>query len=195
MLPLIPIIGAVVAGGAIGALATKYFSDSDKKSDSDSKDREIAKMRLREQKLNEKFGAFHQKLGDTQEYFDFILGVMAFGVAIARVDKQGIDEDERQALEEFLLGAAAKNLPRYTKDAMRKIYEDEKMNFESALGFLYKIDQKGRKLIEETLYVVAYSNQTLTQAQREFIENYRIEESKIPYPKESSEAINKPWDI
>lgn len=131
--------------------------------------------------LDNKIQIFKQNLKNTEHYFQFVLGTMAFGVAIARVDDGKIDEDEKQELEEFLLGETAKGLPSHIKEQMHKIYEDSEMNLSKALGFLPNINKEGREIIGNLLYIVAYSNNDMTEEQKDFIINYRIEEAKIKY--------------
>lgn len=141
------------------------------------------------QKIYEAFEAFHQKMGDTKEYFDLILGVMAFGIAIAQRDGKKISEDKKQELEELLFGISSSNLPQHIKVKIEQLYEKE-ISLEEALGFLHNIDPKNRKLIEDVYIIMTdYCGKDFTEKQKSFIEDYKTKQVGIPYrgetPKDS----------
>ena len=170
------------AGGMAAAGATAAGAMAKKREEEDEeRETQIARLNKRNQELESSLSRFHEKLQGTKEYFDFILGLMAFGVAIARVDDGHIDDYEKRELEEFLCGVTFQQLPSHIQDEMQKIYEDKTINLEKALGFLPKINNEGRKIIENTLYVVAEANDDFHQNQERFIRDYWIAQEKIPF--------------
>lgn len=168
-------LGALSLVGVGAAALIKYNKDNEIA----KKDKELAEFRKKAEQLEKNLQNFHNKVKDTKEYFDFLYGVMAFGVAIARVDDGKIDEYERRELEEFLCGTAAAQLPQHVREKMTEIYNDKSLTFDKALGFLPTIKQEGREIIREALYTIAYSNSNFHKNQRKFIEEYNAAVAKL----------------
>lgn len=166
-------IAAAAGAGIVGAgIAAATSREGELEEKIEKQEKELAKFRKKAEQLEKNLQNFHNKVAGTKEYFDFLYGVMAFGVAIARVDDGRIDEYEKKELEEFLCGTAAAQLPQHVREKMEEIYNDKSLTFEKARGFLPAIKQEGREIIKEALYTIAYSNSNFHENQRKFIENY-----------------------
>lgn len=164
--------GAGIAGAGIAVATSREGELEEKEEKIKKQEKELAKLSLQQEEVRKNLADYAARTKDTAEYFNCLCGIMAFGVAIARVDDGKIDEYERRELEEFLCGTTAKLLPQHVREKMEEIYNDKSLTFDKAQGFLPAINQESREIIKKALYTIAYSNSSFHENQRKFIENY-----------------------
>ncbi|WP_066164275.1 tellurite resistance TerB family protein [Aliarcobacter cryaerophilus] len=119
---VIGIGSAIVA--AVGTYATKDYFDQKEK------DEEKAKENKRTAKTEE-------ALNEHKEHTNYILGLTALGISMARVD-DNILQSEIIEIKEYINGMAGEKLPKYIKDEIEKIIQNPP-TFNEAMAYLDRL--------------------------------------------------------
>jgi len=90
--------GAAAVAGGTGAYLAKKDDDEENNKD---KDKKISELTLRANKLEAGLKKAFQGFEGDKEYFNFIVGMTALGLAMANVDGE-ISAEEREEIDEFV---------------------------------------------------------------------------------------------
>lgn len=140
---------AAVAGGA-GAYAANKENEEE-----EARRRKLSEVNRRADKLEEGLKKALETFGGDKEYFNYIIGLTAIGLAMANVDGE-ISPEEKQEIEEFIGGIANSNYPPYIKEMIQRLH-DNVPNLMTAMKYMEKIRPSNydsvRDLIELVMWV------------------------------------------
>ena len=126
-------------------------------------DIELKKM---EEKLKQYLGAIRQREG----YFDAVLAMMAVGISASNCDGE-IHDEERKAIELFVAGISATNLPAGVKTEMNNIYS-EPPNLQTAYN-LARRSNVPNELCEEIIEMVIHADGVQHREESAFLAAWR----------------------
>ncbi|MEJ5168260.1 MAG: TerB family tellurite resistance protein [Arcobacteraceae bacterium] len=114
-----------------------------------------------------------------KEYFNYILGATALGIAMANADGEIVSE-ERQEIEEFIGGIANSNYPEYIRHLIEKLYET-KPSFNEAMIYVEKIDPSNYESLRNLLEVVALADGIKHETEVAFLRAFDSSITKVKY--------------
>ena len=167
---------AAVAGGA-GAYMARKENEEDEKLN-----QELAEQKLRADKLEEGIKKALITFQGDREYFNYIIGLTAIGLAMANADGE-IAPEERRELEEFIGGIANSNYPPYVKQAINDLYENVP-NLMTAMKFKSKINPDNYETIRDLIEVVMMADNIRHEREVAFIQAFEAEILRVEYTPE-----------
>lgn len=178
--------GAVAAGTAVVAGGTGAYLARQEDEEHEEKNIEIAKYKLKAKKFEEGFQKALKRIHGDKEYFNYITGLTAIGIAIACVDGE-ISEDEKAEIEEFIGGVANSYYPEHIKEVIRLLYEN-KPNFQTAMAYLQKIDPTYYPDIRNLLELIMLVDNFEHDKEKAFIQAFDHYVPTIKYIPESDDT-------
>ncbi|WP_323585991.1 TerB family tellurite resistance protein [Aliarcobacter butzleri] len=173
---------AAVAGGA-GAYMARKENEEDEKLN-----QELAEQKLRADKLEEGIKKALITFQGDREYFNYIIGLTAIGLAMANADGE-IAPEERRELEEFIGGIANSNYPSYVKQAINDLYENVP-NLMTAMKFISKINPKNYETIRDLIKLVMMADNIRHEREVAFIQAFETEIFRVEYIPEVLDTEN-----
>lgn len=173
---------AAVAGGA-GAYMARKENEEDEKLN-----QELAEQKLRADKLEEGIKKALITFQGDREYFNYIIGLTAIGLAMANADGE-IAPEERRELEEFIGGIANSNYPPYVKQAINDLYENVP-NLMTAMKFISKINPDNYETIRDLIEVVMKADNIRHEREVNFIKAFETEIFRVEYTPEVFDTEN-----
>lgn len=171
---------ATVLGGA-GAYMARRDDEED-----DEKDAKIAALNQKAQKFEENFKKALEQFHGDKEYFNFIIGATAIGIAIAYADGE-MSEEEKQEIEEFIGGIASSNYPVHIKQIINDLYES-KPSLLTAMAYMEKIDPKHYNNIRDLLVLIMLADGFEHDKEIAFIAAYDANVTMISYKPEAEDS-------
>ena len=173
---------AAVAGGA-GAYMARKENEEDEKLN-----QELAEQKLRADKLEEGIKKALITFQGDREYFNYIIGLTAIGLAMANADGEIAPEETRE-LEEFIGGIANSNYPSYVKQAINDLYENVP-NLMTAMKFISKINPDNYETIRDLIEVVMMADKISHKKEVAFIQAFETEIFRVEYTPEVFDTEN-----
>lgn len=171
--------GAVATGTAVVAGGTGAYLARKEDEEEEAKDKEIAKLYQKAEKYEKKFQEAIKNFQGDKEYFNYILGATALGIAMANADGEIVSE-ERQEIEEFIGGIANSNYPEYIRHLIEKLYET-KPSFNEAMIYVEKIDPSNYESLRNLLEVVALADGIKHETEVAFLRAFDSSITKVKY--------------
>ncbi len=176
--------GAGVVGAGVGYAMSRKEEDED-----NEKDEKIAELIKKAQKYEEGFKRALNNFQSDKEYFSYILGITALGIAMANADGE-ISEEERIEIEAFIGGIASSKYPSHIKDAISNIYED-KPNFNTAMSYLEKIEPSNYTNIRNLLELIALADGVRHAKEEAFLKAFDSQITMIDYKADNNDNQKK----
>lgn len=173
---------AAVAGGA-GAYMARKENEEDEKLN-----QELAEQKIRADKLEEGIKKALNTFQGDREYFNYIIGLTAIGLAMANVDGEIAPEEARE-LEEFIGGIANSNYPPYVKQAIDDLYENVP-NLMTAMKYISKINPKNHETIRDLIKLVMMADNIRHEREVAFIQAFEAEILRVEYTPEVLDTEN-----
>lgn len=173
---------AAVAGGA-GAYMARKENEEDEKLN-----QELAEQKLRADKLEEGIKKALITFQGDREYFNYIIGLTAIGLAMANADGE-IAPEERRELEEFIGGIANSNYPPYVKQAINDLYENVP-NLMTAMKYISKINPKNHETIRDLIKLVMMADNIRHEREVAFIQAFEVQILQVEYTPEVLDTEN-----
>lgn len=173
---------AAVAGGA-GAYMARKENEEDEKLN-----QELAEQKLRADKLEEGIKKALSTFQGDREYFNYIIGLTAIGLAMANADGE-IAPEERRELEEFIGGIANSNYPPYVKQAINDLYENVP-NLMTAMKYISKINPKNHETIRDLIKLVMMADNIRHEREVAFIQAFEVQILQVEYTPEVLDTEN-----
>ena len=173
---------AAVAGGA-GAYMARKENEEDEKLN-----QELAEQKIRADKLEEGIKKALNTFQGDREYFNYIIGLTAIGLAMANVDGEIAPEEARE-LEEFIGGIANSNYPPYVKQAIDDLYENVP-NLMTAMKYISKINPKNYETIRDLIKLVMMADNIRHEREVAFIQAFEAEILRVEYTPEVLDTEN-----
>lgn len=167
---------AAVAGGA-GAYMARKENEEDEKLN-----QELAEQKLRADKLEEGIKKALITFQGDREYFNYIIGLTAIGLAMANADGE-IAPEERRELEEFIGGIANSNYPPYVKQAIDDLYKNVP-NLMTAMKYMSKINPKNHETIRDLIKFVMMADNIRHEREVAFIQAFEVQILQVEYTPE-----------
>lgn len=174
---------AAVAGGA-GA----YFAKKENEED-EAKDAKIQELALKAEKLEKGIRKALETFDGDKEYFNYIIGLTAIGLAMANVDGDILPE-ERQELEEFIGGIANSNYPLYVKETINNLYKDVP-NLMTAMRYISKINPSNYDSVRELIELIMVSDEVKHHKEVAFMQAFEAQILQVEYKPEVIDIENK----
>jgi hypothetical protein len=175
--------GALAAGaGVVGAGVGKVLSDMD----DEEEEAKHAEQKIKADKLEQDLKRAIEQFGSDTEYFNFIIGMSAMGIAMANADGE-IAPEEKQELEEFIGGVASSNYPAHVKESIKNLYEN-KPNFNTAMTYLKKINPSNYGTIRDMLELVMWADGIEDPRETAFLSAFDSSISMIEYKPETVDS-------
>lgn len=173
---------AAVAGGT-GAYMARKENEEDEKLN-----QELAEQKIRADKLEEGIKKALNTFQGDREYFNYIIGLTAIGLAMANVDGEIAPEEARE-LEEFIGGIANSNYPPYVKQAIDDLYENVP-NLMTAMKYISKINPKNHETIRDLIKLVMMADNIRHEREVAFIQAFEAEILRVEYTPEVLDTEN-----
>jgi hypothetical protein len=167
---------AAAAGGAAAYMARKENEEDEKREE------EIAKQKLRADKLEEGIKKALINFEGDREYFNYIIGLTAIGLAMANVDGEIAPEEARE-LEEFIGGIANSNYPTNVKQIIENLYENVP-NLMTAMKYISKINPKNYETIRDLIKLVMMADNIKHEREIAFIQAFEAQILQVEYKPE-----------
>lgn len=171
--------GAVAAGTAAVAGGTGAYLARKEDEEEEAKDKKIAELNQKAGKLEKALEEAIKRFKGDKEYFNYIIGATALGIAMANADGE-IVAKERQGIEEFIGGIANSNYPEYIKLHIKRLYI-EKPNFSTAMSYLEKINPSNYESLRDLLEVVAVADGIKHPTEEAFLRAFDSSITKVKY--------------
>lgn len=175
--------GAVAAGTAAVAGGTGVYLAKKEDEEDEKKNIEITKLRCKAEKFEEVVKKVLETFEGDKEYFNYIIGLTAIGLAMANVDGEIVPE-ERQELEEFIGGIANSNYPPYVKESIKNLYENIP-NLMTAMKYVVKINPLNYDSIRELIELVMMADKIQHQKEVAFIQAFEVQILQVEYKPET----------
>lgn len=175
--------GTAAAVGGAGAYAARKENEEDEKLN-----QELAKQKLRADKLEEGIKKALKTFQGDREYFNYIIGLTAIGLAMANVDGE-IAPEEARGLEEFIGGIANSNYPPYVKQAIDDLYENVP-NLMTAMKYISKINPKNHETIRDLIKLVMMADNIRHEREVAFIQAFESQILQVEYTPEVLDTEN-----
>ena len=173
---------AAVAGGT-GAYMARKENEEDEKLN-----QELAEQKIRADKLEEGIKKALNTFQGDREYFNYIIGLTAIGLAMANVDGEIAPEEARE-LEEFIGGIANSNYPPYVKQAIDDLYENVP-NLMTAMKYISKMNPKNYETIRDLIKLVMMADNIRHEREVAFIQAFEAEILRVEYTPEVLDTEN-----
>jgi hypothetical protein len=167
---------AAAAGGAAAYMARKENEEDEKREE------EIANQKLRADKLEEGIKKALINFEGDREYFNYIIGLTAIGLAMANVDGEIAPEEARE-LEEFIGGIANSNYPTNVKQIIENLYENVP-NLMTAMKYISKINPKNYETIRDLIKLVMMADNIKHEREIAFIQAFEAQILQVEYKPE-----------
>lgn len=178
--------GAVAAGTAAVAGGTGAFLAKKENENNEEKDTKLAALNQKAQKVEEGLVQLKEKFHGDKEYFNYIIGISAIGMAMAYADGE-ISGDEKAEMEEFIGGIASSYLPDHIKQAINHLYT-QKPDFQTAMTYLQKIDPVHYSDIRNLLELIMLADNIEHNKEKEFLQAFDSYVPMINYIPESDDT-------
>ena len=169
--------GTAAAVGGAGAYVARKENEEDEKLN-----QELAEQKLRADKLEEGIKKALSTFQGDREYFNYIIGLTAIGLAMANVDGEIAPEEARE-LEEFIGGIANSNYPPYVKQAIDDLYENVP-NLMTAMKYISKINPKNHETIRDLIKLVMMADNIRHEREVAFIQAFEVQILQVEYTPE-----------
>lgn len=169
---------AAVAGGAGAYLARKEDEDND------AKDQKIAELNQKATKLEEGLKKALLTFEGDKAYFNFIIGMVALGLAMANADGE-ISAEEKQEIDEFVGGISNSQYPQYIKDTIAELYKNTPNLMTAMRLYISKIDPKNYDVLRELLQIVMLADTIQHERELAFIAAFEQQICQIDYQPET----------
>ena len=175
--------GRAAAVGGAGAYVARKENEEDEKLN-----QELAEQKLRADKLEEGIKKALSTFQGDREYFNYIIGLTAIGLAMANADGE-IAPEERRELEEFIGGIANSNYPPYVKQAINDLYENVP-NLMTAMKYISKINPKNHETIRDLIKLVMMADNIRHEREVAFIQAFEVQILQVEYTPEVLDTEN-----
>ncbi len=175
--------GTAAAVGGAGAYVARKENEEDEKLN-----QELAEQKLRADKLEEGIKKALSTFQGDREYFNYIIGLTAIGLAMANADGE-IAPEERRELEEFIGGIANSNYPPYVKQAINDLYENVP-NLMTAMKYISKINPKNHETIRDLIKLVMMADNIRHEREVAFIQAFEVQILQVEYTPEVLDTEN-----
>ena len=178
---------AAVAGGAGAYLANKENEDDEKKKkEIEDLQKDNADLLVANQKLMEAYEKTLLTLKNDKVFFNFILGMVGLGIAMANADGH-ISDKEQQEIDDFANGMASSSYPQDIKDIINDFYHNP-----PSLGiimdkYISKIDPVNYNTLRCLLEVTMHADGEIHEREKYFMEQFEKELISIRYNPESND--------
>jgi hypothetical protein len=169
--------GTAAAAGGAGAYMARKENEEDEK-----REEEIANQKLRADKLEEGIKKALINFEGDREYFNYIIGLTAIGLAMANVDGEIAPEEARE-LEEFIGGIANSNYPTNVKQIIENLYENVP-NLMTAMKYISKINPKNYETIRDLIKLVMMADNIKHEREIAFIQAFEAQILQVEYKPE-----------
>ena len=169
--------GTAAAVGGAGAYMAKKENEEDEKLN-----QELAEQKLRADKLEEGIKKALITFQGDREYFNYIIGLTAIGLAMANVDGE-IAPEEIGELEKFIGEIANSNYPPYVKQAINDLYENVP-NLMTAMKFISKINPDNYETIRDLIKFVMMADNIRHEREVAFIQAFEVQILQVEYTPE-----------
>lgn len=144
--------GALVAGGIGGAAGAASGRGGKKSKDyQDGEEHERARTAAKVEKLERGLQEAQKRLHTDQEHFDFLIALLAVGLAVANIDGHIAPEEERD-INEFVAGVAGLSLPAHVNAAIARLKANPP-SFATAMQYVEKVPRGNRAVFEDVIEV------------------------------------------
>ncbi len=175
--------GTAAAVGGAGAYVARKENEEDEKVN-----QELAEQKLRADKLEEGIKKALITFQGDREYFNYIIGLTAIGLAMANVDGEIAPEEARE-LEQFIGGIANSNYPPYVKQAIDDLYENVP-NLMTAMKYISKINPKNHETIRDLIKLVMMVDNIRHEREVAFIQAFEAQILQVEYTPEGLDTEN-----
>ena len=175
--------GTAAAVGGAGAYVARKENEEDEKLN-----QELAEQKLRADKLEEGIKKALSTFQGDREYFNYIIGLTAIGLAMANADGE-ITPEERREHEQFIGGIANSNYPPYVKQAINDLYENVP-NLMTAMKYISKINPKNHETIRDLIKLVMMADNIRHEREVAFIQAFEVQILQVEYTPEVLDTEN-----
>jgi hypothetical protein len=184
---------AAVAGGA-GALLAKNENEVSSGKDNEiaikneiisNQNNKIAELKLKADEFEEGFKKAIKQFQGDKEYFNYIIGMTAFGVSMANADGK-ISKEEIDEMQTFIGGVVNSSYPSHIKDSIMGIVTT-KPNFNTAILFLEKINPSHYQNVRNLIELVALADGIKCEKEDAFLKAFDSQITKIEYKPENND--------
>ncbi|AFL68364.1 TerB family tellurite resistance protein [Sulfurospirillum barnesii] len=170
--------GAAAVAGGTGAYLAKKDDDDDEK-----KDEKISELALRANKLETGLKKAFQSFEGDKEYFNFIVGMTALGLAMANVDGE-ISAEEREEIDEFVGGIANSHYPQHVKDSIQQLNENIPNLMTAMKVYISKVNPKNYDVLRDLLKIVMLADGIEHEREIAFISAFEQQILQVEYQPE-----------
>ncbi|NCD11224.1 MAG: hypothetical protein EOL93_01625 [Epsilonproteobacteria bacterium] len=163
--------GAAAVAGGTGA----YLAKKD--------DEEISELALRAKKLEAGLKKAVQNFEGDKEYFNFIVGMTALGLAMANVDGE-ISAEEREEIDEFVGGIANSHYPQHVKDSIQQLNENIPNLMTAMKLYISKVNPKNYDVLRDLLKIVMLADDIEHEREIAFISAFEQQILQVEYQPE-----------
>jgi len=129
-----------------------------------------------------------------KEYFNFIIGMVALGLAMANVDGE-ISIEEKQEIDEFVNGISNSHCAQYLKDTIEELYANTPNLMTAMRLYVSKIDPRNYDVLRDFLHIVMLTDNIQHERELAFIAAFEQQILQLDYQPEiddtSSEKLSK----
>lgn len=118
-----------------------------------------------------------------REYFNYIIGLTAIGLAMANVDGH-IADDEVQEINEFIGGITNSNYPEWVQNAINHLHENIP-NLMTAMQYMTKINPSNYDRVRELLELVMLADGVEHPREIAFINAFEAQILQVEYKPET----------
>jgi len=174
---------AAVVGGA-GAYVARKEDEID-----EAKDKKIAEYREKSEKYETGFKKLLAQFQGDKEYFNYIIGATALGIAMANVDGE-ISQEEVCEIEEFVGGIANSKYPNHVKESVSNLYKNPP-NLMTAVKLLEKVNPEHHESIRDLIELVMLADGIEHKKEIAFLQAFEAQILQVEYKPEIDDVESK----
>lgn len=165
-------LGFLVGGPLVGAYLLKKERDKQKKEN-------LAQNEI----VKEKYTRVLNSCENEKDYFNFIIGMVALGLAMANVDGE-ISDLEKQELDEFVDDITESSYPQEVKDIINELYINTP-NLMTAMKYISKVNPKHYDTLRDLLKTIMLADGIQHERENAFIAAFEQQILQVEYQPET----------
>jgi hypothetical protein len=182
---------AAVAGAATAGVAgasAGFYAARREDEESENLKTELSKQAIKVDELTNKVMKASETFQGDREYFNYIIGLTAIGLAMANVDGNIADE-ELCEIQEFIGGIANSNYPEWVKNAIDYLGENPP-NLMTAMQYIAKINPSNYDSIRALMELVMLADGVEHPREIAFMQAFETQILQISYQPETLDSDN-----